>query len=83
MQKFLYKHHIYPKINNNIFKNPNKSRFNFVFNNINEKQGLNIPRYITDIIYKKFSSFPFLIINSNNNFKFIINDNDIFSSGEN
>ena len=59
MPKFLYEHHIYPKINNNIFKNPNKSRFNFVFNNINEKQGLNIPRYITDIIYKKFSSFSF------------------------
>ena len=71
----------YPKINNNIYKNPNKSRFNFVNNNINEKQGLNIPRYITDIIYKKFSSFSFFHkINSHNNFEFIINDNDIFSS---
>ena len=71
----------YPKINNNIFKSPNKSRFNFVLNNINEKQGLNIPRYITDIIYKKLSSFSFFNkINSNNNFEFIINDNEIFSS---
>ena len=71
----------YPKINNNIFKSPNKSRFNFVLNNINEKQGLNIPHYITDIIYKKFSSFSFFHkINSHNNFEFIINDNDIFSS---
>ena len=71
----------YPKINNNIYKNPNKSRFNFVNNNINEKQGLNIPHYITDIIYKKFSSFSFFHkINSHNNFEFIINDNDIFSS---
>ena len=71
----------YPKINNNIYQNPNKSRFNFVNNNINEKQGLNIPHYITDIIYKKFSSFSFFHkINSHNNFEFIINDNDIFSS---
>lgn len=71
----------YPKINNNIFKSPNKSRFNFVNNNINEKLGLNIPHYITDIIYKKFSSFSFFNkINLCNNFEFIINDNDIFSS---
>ena len=71
----------YPKINNNIFKSPNKSRFNFVNNNINEKLGLNIPHYITDIIYKKFSSFSFFNkINLCNYFEFIINDNDIFSS---
>jgi hypothetical protein len=67
------------KFNNNLFCHPEKSRFDFANNN--EKNCLNIPKFIFDIINIKYKSFSFF-----NQMKFvkpIIDDNFLFSKEKN